>query len=169
METVGDVMTFKKIFFARPDTTIDEALEILVNNNITGLPVLDNDDRLVGVVSDFDLLSLDHISGERHTNGIFPDITTDWPAFQEVEKLILKNHGRVVEDVMTADPVTVDRGTSLEKAARLLLDKRIRRLPVVDENHNLVGMFSRGDVIRAALKARSLIRSVMASQDEAEA
>jgi len=67
---------------------------------------------------------------------------------------------------MTADPVTVDKGTSLEKAARLLLDKRIRRLPVVDEQHNLVGMFSRGDVIRAAVKARSLIRSVMASQDD---
>jgi CBS domain-containing protein len=67
---------------------------------------------------------------------------------------------------MTPNPVTVDKGTSLEKAARLLLDKRIRRLPVVDEGRNLVGMFSRGDVIRAALKARTLIRSVMATHDE---
>jgi len=61
-------------------------------------PVLINPGNLtlqVGVVSDFDLLSLDHISGERQTSGIFPDITTDWPAFQELEKLILKNHGRV--------------------------------------------------------------------------
>ena len=49
----------------------------------------------VGVVSDFDLLSLDHISGERQTSGMFPDISTDWPAFAEVQKLIEKNHGRV--------------------------------------------------------------------------
>ena len=49
----------------------------------------------VGIVSDFDLLSLDHISGERQTSGIFPDIKTDWRSFQEVQKLIMKNHGRV--------------------------------------------------------------------------
>lgn len=49
----------------------------------------------MGVVSDFDLLSLDHISGERETGGIFPDVTTDWQAFEEVQRLILKNHGSV--------------------------------------------------------------------------
>lgn len=46
-------------------------------------------------MSDFDLLSLDHISGERKTSGIFPDVGTDWKAFEEVQKLILKNHGSV--------------------------------------------------------------------------
>ena len=61
---------------------------------------------------------------------------------------------------MTPDPVTVGKDTTLENAARMLLDKRIRRLPVVDDEGKLVGMFSRGDVIKAALKTRSLVRSV---------
>lgn len=60
---------------------------------------------------------------------------------------------------MTADPVTVTVETRLETAARTLLDKRIRRLPVVDSEGKLLGMFSRGDVIRAALKTRNLVRS----------
>ena len=67
---------------------------------------------------------------------------------------------RRIEDVMTPDPVTVGVDTTLENAARMLLDKRIRRLPVVDDAGKLVGMFSRGDVIKAALKTRSLVRSV---------
>ena len=67
---------------------------------------------------------------------------------------------------MTADPIVVDRETTLESAARLLLDKRIRRLPVVDDDGKLVGMFSRGDVIKAALQTRSMIRSVSSSMAE---
>lgn len=59
---------------------------------------------------------------------------------------------------MTADPFTVRTGTSLEDAARMLLDKRIRRLPVVDADGKLLGMFSRSDVIKAAVKTRSLVR-----------
>jgi CBS domain-containing protein len=157
METVGEVMTSKQIFSVHPETTIDEALEILVNNRITGLPVLDESNQLVGVVSDYDLLSLDHISGDRTTSDIFPDISTNWQAFNEVQKLIVKNHGRVVEDVMTPDPITVEYDTPLETAARILLEQRIRRLPVVDQQGKLIGMFSRGDVIKAALAARKAI------------
>ena len=58
---------------------------------------------------------------------------------------------------MTPDPITVERNTPLEDAARILLEQRIRRLPVVDEEGKLIGMFSRGDVIKAALAARKAI------------
>lgn len=61
---------------------------------------------------------------------------------------------------MTPDPITVRMESSLETAARTLLDKRIRRLPVVDAEGRLLGMFSRGDVIKAAVKTRSMVRSV---------
>lgn len=71
-----------------------------------------------------------------------------------------------IADVMTADPITVRKETRLEAAARILLDKRIRRLPVVDAEGKLVGMFSRGDVIKAAVRTRDLIRSVSGSQED---
>ncbi|KAH9311821.1 hypothetical protein KI387_026856, partial [Taxus chinensis] len=61
--TVGDFMTKKEqLFVVKPTTLVDEALEALVDNRITGLPVVDDDWKLVGVVSDYDLLALDSIS-----------------------------------------------------------------------------------------------------------
>lgn len=59
-----------------------------------------------------------------------------------------------VADVMTSDPMVVRGNTDLEAAARLLLERRIRRMPVVDSQGRLIGIFSRGDVIRAALAQR---------------
>lgn len=59
-----------------------------------------------------------------------------------------------VSDVMTADPLVVRPETNIEAAARILLQKKVRRLPVVDETGRLIGMFTRGDVIKAALRAR---------------
>ena len=59
-----------------------------------------------------------------------------------------------VSDVMTADPLVVRPETNIEAAARILLQKKVRRLPVVDDSGRLIGMFTRGDVIKAALRAR---------------
>ena len=56
---------------------------------------------------------------------------------------------------MTPNPVVVRPETNIEGAARILLNKKVRRLPVVDESGKLIGMFTRGDVIRAALRARN--------------
>lgn len=55
---------------------------------------------------------------------------------------------------MTADPLVVRPETNIEAAARILLQKKVRRLPVVDDTGRLIGMFTRGDVIKAALRAR---------------
>ena len=59
-----------------------------------------------------------------------------------------------VSDVMTPDPLVVRPETNIEAAARILLQKKVRRLPVVDDTGRLIGMFTRGDVIKAALRAR---------------
>lgn len=56
--------------------------------------------------------------------------------------------------MMTPDPLVVRPETNIEAAARILLQKKVRRLPVVDDSGRLIGMFTRGDVIRAALRAR---------------
>ncbi|XP_031273823.1 CBS domain-containing protein CBSX1, chloroplastic-like [Pistacia vera] len=62
--TVGDFMTTKEdLHVVKPATSVDEALEILVEKRITGFPVIDDDWKLVGLVSDYDLLALDSISG----------------------------------------------------------------------------------------------------------
>ncbi|CAK0737120.1 hypothetical protein CVIRNUC_000858 [Coccomyxa viridis] len=151
---VDDVMTKRKLFSVREDTSIDEALELIVAHRISGLPVLDAQDRVVGVVSDYDLLSLDAVSGKMQETGFFPRPETNWDAFHQIQKLVLKNAGKSVADVMTESPIVVRPTTDMTSAARLLLDTKVRRLPVVDDDGRLVGIFTRGDVIKAALEAR---------------
>ena len=74
----------------------------------------------MGVVSDFDMLSLDAVSGKARyeSSGIFPDTNMDWSTFFEVQKLLTKNQGKSVADVMTHNPMVVRGNTDLEGAAR---------------------------------------------------
>ncbi|KAI4326075.1 hypothetical protein MLD38_031425 [Melastoma candidum] len=154
--TVGDFMTRKEHLHAvKPHTTVDEALEILVENRITGFPVVDDDWKLVGLVSDYDLLSLDSISGGgRAENSMFPEVDSTWKTFNAVQKLLSKTNGQVVGDLMTPAPVVVRESTNLEDATRILLETKYRRLPVVDSKGRLVGIITRGNVVRAALQIK---------------
>ncbi|KAL9340879.1 hypothetical protein Peur_067098 [Populus x canadensis] len=151
--TVGDFMTRKEdLHVVKPTTTVDEALEALVEHRITGFPVIDDDWKLVGLVSDYDLLALDSISGGGRTEtNMFPEVDSTWKTFNEVQRLLSKTNGKVVGDLMTPAPVVVRETTNLEDAARLLLETKYRRLPVVDADGKLVGIITRGNVVRAAL------------------
>ncbi|GMI86465.1 CBS domain containing protein 1, CYSTATHIONE [BETA]-SYNTHASE DOMAIN-CONTAINING PROTEIN 2 [Hibiscus trionum] len=153
--TVGDFMTRKEeLHVVKPTTTVDEALEALVEHRITGFPVIDDDWKLVGLVSDYDLLALDSISGQRTENNLFPEVDSTWKTFNEVQKLLSKTNGQVVGDLMTPAPLVVRETTNLEDAARLLLETKYRRLPVVDVEGKLVGIITRGNVVRAALQIK---------------
>eukprot|EP00850_Spirogloea_muscicola_P009188 SM000051S17548 [mRNA] locus=s51:256584:259043:+ [translate_table: standard] len=154
--TVGDVMTRGALIAVKKSTTVDEALEALVDNRITGMPVVDDNGRLIGVVSDYDLLALDTISGDKPAaaTGLFPQAGSSWKAFKEIQKLLLKTRGTTVGDVMTPSPLVVRSMTNLEDAARLLLEYKYRRLPVVDDTGKLVGLLTRGNVVRAALQMK---------------
>ncbi|KAG6766997.1 hypothetical protein POTOM_028176 [Populus tomentosa] len=151
--SVGDFMTRKEdLHVVKPTTTVDEALEALVEHRITGFPVIDDDWKLVGLVSDYDLLALDSISGGGRTEtNMFPEVDSTWKTFNEVQRLLSKTNGKVVGDLMTPAPVVVRETTNLEDAARLLLETKYRRLPVVDADGKLVGIITRGNVVRAAL------------------
>ncbi|KAL2551982.1 CBS domain-containing protein CBSX1 [Forsythia ovata] len=135
------------------------SLEMLVENRITGFPVIDDDWKLVGLVSDYDLLALDSISGTGRTDtNMFPEVDSTWKTFNEVQNLLSKTNGKMVGDLMTPAPVVVCESTNLEDAARILLETKYRRLPVVDGDGKLVGIITRGNVVRAALQIkRSLV------------
>ncbi|GKV22613.1 hypothetical protein SLEP1_g32470 [Rubroshorea leprosula] len=153
---VGDFMTKKeKLHVVKPTTTVDEALEALVEKRITGFPVIDDDWKLVGMVSDYDLLALDSISGSSQSDtNMFPSVDSSWKTFNEIQKLLSKTNGKVIGDLMTPAPLFVYESTSLEDAARLLLETKYRRLPVVDGDGKLVGILTRGSVVRAALRIK---------------
>ncbi|XP_057963669.1 CBS domain-containing protein CBSX1, chloroplastic-like [Malania oleifera] len=154
--TVGDFMTKKEdLQVVRTTTTVDEAWEALVEKKITGFPVINDDWKLVGVVSDYDLLALNSISGGgRAATSLFPDVNSSWKRFNEIQKLLDKTNGKVIGDLMTHAPLVVHESTSLEEAARLLLETKYHRLPVVDIEGKLVGIITRGNVVRAALQIK---------------
>ncbi|XP_010526964.1 PREDICTED: CBS domain-containing protein CBSX2, chloroplastic-like [Tarenaya hassleriana] len=154
--TVGDFMTRKEdLHVVKPTTSVDDALEILVEKKVTGLPVVDDDWNLVGVVSDYDLLALDSISGRSQSDAsMFPNVDSSWKTFNELQKLISKTYGKVIGDLMTPSPLVVRETTNLEDAARLLLETKYRRLPVVDAGGKLIGILTRGNVVSAALQIK---------------
>ncbi|KAI4295672.1 hypothetical protein L6164_035691 [Bauhinia variegata] len=153
---VGDFMTKKvNLHVVKTTTTVDEALEILVENRISGLPVIDDDWNLVGVVSDYDLLAIDSISGGSQCDtNLFPDVDSSWKTFNRIQKLLSKTNGKVVGDLMTPNPLVVKESTNLEDAARTLLETKYGRLPVVDDDGKLVGLITRGTIVRAALQTK---------------
>ncbi|CAN6203928.1 unnamed protein product [Urochloa humidicola] len=156
--TVGDFMTRREnLQVVKTTTSVDEALEMLVQHRISGFPVVDDNGKLVGVVSDYDLLALDSVSGnglsDTNTN-MFPDVDSTWKTFREIQILLSKTNGKVIGDVMTSSPIAVRENTNLDAATRLLLETKYRRLPVVDSTGKLVGMITRGNVVRAALKIK---------------
>ncbi|CAL5065388.1 unnamed protein product [Urochloa decumbens] len=192
--TVGDFMTRREnLHVVKPTTSVDKALEMLVQHRISGFPVVDDNGKLVGLVSDYDLLALDSVSGnglaDTNTN-MFPDVDSTWKTFREIQILLSKTNGKVIGDVMTSSPIAVRENTNLDAATRLLLETKYRRLPVVDSTGKLVsgsilackscwfalaqqnisyiflsvniikfpflkvGMITRGNVVRAALKIK---------------
>ncbi|XP_066353313.1 CBS domain-containing protein CBSX1, chloroplastic-like [Miscanthus floridulus] len=161
--TVGDVMTKREdLHVVKPTTSVDEALEMLVKHRITGFPVIDDDWNLVGVVSDYDLLALDSISGAGPAEAdIFPEVDSTWKTFREIQRLLSKTNGKVIGDVMTSAPLVVRETTNLEDAARLLLVTKYRRLPVVDSSGKLVGIITRGNVVQAALEIKKKVEGTL--------
>lgn len=151
--TVADIMTAGDIVTCSPDTPLDDALELIVANEITGLPVVDAANKVVGIVSDFDLLALDGVSESEKTE-LFPSTGDDWGSFFAVQDYVEKNKGERVRDVMTSSPICISMDASVSNAAYLLLHKRIRRLPVLDSEGALAGIISRSNIIRAAWSAR---------------
>lgn len=159
IENVGQIMTRGGILTVSPEDTLDHALEILVEHHVTGLPVVDAQGQVVGVVSDFDLLALEGVTKEEKARGFFPEAGSDWKAFFELQKFVEKNKGKTVQDVMTSNPICVGPHSSIEDAANLLLRMKIRRLPVVDDQGYLVGILTRSNIIKAAWEARKIQES----------
>ncbi|XP_047955823.1 CBS domain-containing protein CBSX1, chloroplastic isoform X2 [Salvia hispanica] len=102
--------------------------------------------------------TVEQVSGtersQRTDVGMFPEVDSTWRTFKEVQNLLTKTNGQVVGDLMTPAPVVVGESTNLEDAARVLLRTKYRRLPVVDDDGRLLGIITRGNVVRAALQLK---------------
>ena len=146
-KTVADVMSRDPIT-VKPQTPIKEAIKILVEHRISGLPVVDDAGKAVGVISETDLL-WQETGVEPPLYIMFLDsvIFLENPARHEQE--LHKALGQTVGEVMSTDAVTVKPDQPLQKAAKLMQEKSIRRLAVTDEGEKVIGVLTAGDIVRA--------------------
>ncbi len=148
---VAEVMT-SPVFSVRRETPLQEAVTLLSSHHISGLPVVEANGALVGELSEKDLMVRE--SGfDAGPYVMFLDAVIYLRNPLEWNRQVHQVLGSTVGEVMTTDVHTCSTTTSLPAAARLLNDRRVQRLFVVDDGGAMVGVLTRGDVVRALADA----------------
>ncbi|MGW6316518.1 MULTISPECIES: CBS domain-containing protein [unclassified Streptomyces] len=145
---VGSVMT-KEVISAKYDTTFKEVAHLLAHHHISGLPVVDDDEKVVGVISESDLLARQAATPDRYE----PKHRFQLSALSRNSKeQAAKAKARTAGQLMSEPPVTVHADDTIVKAARTMAQRRVERLPVLDEEERLVGIVTRGDLLQVFLR-----------------
>ncbi len=152
----NEVMT-TPVVSVRADTSLKKTAELLDENSFSGLPVVDDEERLIGIVSETDIL--------RYTQQIIGQPLRDphrvFTNSREVLHIDITHRGvevielvatTSVETLMTLDVISVSEDDPLYEVVRLMQEHSINRIPVVNDSEKLVGIITRADLIRAMLK-----------------
>ncbi len=139
----GDVMT-RDVATVGPDTPVPQVVKLLLSRAISGVPVVDDAGVLVGLISEGDLLRRAEIGTEKRRGS--------WRAFftgtATLAEDYVRSHGTAARDIMTRDVISVARTTKLADIADLMEQKRIKRVPVLEDGR-LVGIVTRANLLRA--------------------
>jgi CBS domain-containing protein len=145
-QSISAVMSRNPIV-VQPTTPIGEAIQLLATKRISALPVVNEQGHLVGIVAESDLMW-------RET-GVTPppyvmllDSVIYLQAPMKFERSLHKALGQTVADVMSPHPTTITSEESLPAAAKLMNERQVHSLPVLNDDHQLVGILTRGDIIR---------------------
>jgi CBS domain-containing protein len=146
-KTVADVMSSDPIV-VRPETPLKEAIRILAEKRISGLPVIDDAGKLVGIISETDLMWQETgVTPPAYIMFLDSVIYLQNPGAYERD--LHKALGQTVGEVMSKNPVTISPDKSLKEAAKIIQEHKVHRLPVLDSTGKVIGLLTRGDIIRA--------------------
>ena len=157
MITVEDAMAKDVVKFKDVDT-IAYVAEVLRGKNISGAPIVDEDNKVIGIVSEGDIMKLIEVHSP-NLNLLLPapfDLI-ELPVrmevgYEEIANDVRKAASVLVGEIMTKKVRTVKKDASISDAALLMDKHNVNRLPVVDENNKLTGIVTRGDIIGALVK-----------------
>ena len=158
-----DVMT-PNVITVEPNTSVQELATLLSERGISGVPVVDRDSRVVGIVTEGDLLHRTETGTERRIQRRRSRWLDTIGADQEAARDYVKAHGRIVREIMTREVISVSDTTELADIATLLETKRIKRVPVLRDG-KLVGIVSRANLVRALAMTKSEAAVVADSDD----
>lgn len=143
------IMT-REVVTVKAGASVEELVELLGNQPFSGLPVVDGEGRVLGIVSEHDLLM--------HQSPVnFPPFINILGGIiyledlRDFNKKLKKSLAVRVDEVMTTDVVTIGKETTLREIARIMVEKKINRLPVVEDG-KLIGIVSRADLVKAMEK-----------------
>jgi CBS-domain-containing membrane protein len=153
---VSDVMT-RRVISVSPETSVFVAIRLMLKHHVSGLPVIDNHAKLVGLLSEGDLLRRGEIETERKRS-VWLDALFG-PADGAAD--YVHSHGLAVKEIMTPDPITVIEDTRLDEVVRLMENRNVKRLPVLRDG-KVIGIVSRANLMRALL---SIHRTTPQSSD----
>lgn len=142
-----DIMT-SDVIVAKKDDIIKDIAKILLEKRIGGVPVVDEKNRVIGIISETDIMKK-----ESHIDA--PTVITllqgviYFPDLKKTEKEILEIAAYKVEDLMSTNVVKVNEDDSFEDVANLMIKRSINRVPVVDSDNKLKGIICRYDIIRS--------------------
>ena len=142
-----DIMTTDVIVANKNDIIANEA-NLLIKEKIGGLPVVDEENKVVGIISETDIMKKEsHVDSPRMLNFIQGIIfLDDMKKFEDEMRAIAAYK---VEDLMSKDIITVNENDTFDYVANVMINKSINRVPVVDENNFLKGIICRYDIIKA--------------------
>ena len=141
---IADIMT-REVVTVTASTSFEDVIAAMAAKPISGVPVVDDHYRVIGVVSEKDIFARLDDSGE-------PSFWKILGGCLQCNRCLLRSlRSTRAADIMTSPPLTVQLSDSARTALELLRDSRINRLPVVDENNRLCGIVTRSDILQATL------------------
>ena len=144
MKTAKDIMT-KEVITVDPETSVEEATELMSHYNVSGLPVLEND-KLVGIVTEKDLIVKDKkLHFPEYINLIGGIIYLE--SYKKFKEEFKKYIAVKVNDLMTEQVETINPDTPISEIIELMSKEEVNRLPVLDGDE-LIGIVTRGDLIK---------------------
>jgi len=143
--TVHDIM-HRSVFYTTPDATLKEVANILYRHRISGLPVVDEDMRVVGIISEKHLIKAALPDYESLTVGRLFD-----PDAEPFDELLKKEEQIKVGDIMTTEVFTTTEDTPIVEVAAMMMSRDIRRVPVVEDGR-LTGILLRSDVVSRVIR-----------------
>lgn len=143
----ADIMSVN-VAVAWLDTPVVDIARRLCERRISALPIVDADDRVLGIVSEGDLMRRIELGTGDRRSWWLELLSSDASLAGDY----VKSHGRTARDVMTGPAITVDEAADLKEVARILESKHIKRVPVLRDGR-LVGIVSRADIIRGLIVA----------------
>jgi CBS domain-containing protein len=140
----------RDVVSVRPDTDVETLLRLMQRHELPGIPVTDDETRVVGIVTEADLVIRDQDADLHlpHHIDLLGGVIFLEP-IKHYEERLRRAFAATVADMMTPDPVTVHPEDTVQDAARTIAERRHNRVPVVDHQGRLVGMLTRVDVLEA--------------------